>query len=152
NNLTIGHNYQIQIWSSDAYYDAGNTTITCGDSVVLDKNKTNATGPGQYVIGTFTAGGTPLKLTFSGTQLGSGDKGPVINGLQVRESGTTGVIAPIRNIVAAGANLQNAQNVRIYDVRGRMLGISPNGKLPQNARAGIFILKSADASVKIVRQ
>ncbi|MDD5674766.1 MAG: hypothetical protein PHC61_11420, partial [Chitinivibrionales bacterium] len=152
NNLTSGHTYQIQIWSCDAYYDGGNTTITCGDSVVLDKSKVNAMGPGQYVIGTFTAGATPLKLTFSGTQNGSGDKGPVINALQVREGGTSGVIAPQRNIVAAGANLQNAQNVRIYDVRGRMIGISKNGKLPQNARSGIFILKSAGASVKIVKQ
>ncbi|MDD5675792.1 MAG: ADP-ribosylglycohydrolase family protein [Chitinivibrionales bacterium] len=152
NNLTSGHNYQIQIWSCDAYYDGGNTTITCGDSVVLDKSKVNGLGAGQYVIGTFTAGATAPKLTFSGTQGGSGDKGPVINALQVRENGTTGVIAPKGNIVAAGANLQNAQNARIYDVRGRMIGISPNGKLPQNARSGIYLLKSADASVKIVKQ
>ncbi|MDD5673609.1 MAG: SUMF1/EgtB/PvdO family nonheme iron enzyme [Chitinivibrionales bacterium] len=96
NNLTSGHNYQIQIWSCDSYYDGGNTTITCGDSVVLDKNKTNTTGPGQYVIGTFTAGATAPVLTFSGTQGGSGDKGPVINGLQVREvtGGTTGGSGP----------------------------------------------------------
>ncbi|MDD5675776.1 MAG: hypothetical protein PHC61_16520, partial [Chitinivibrionales bacterium] len=151
NNLTSGHTYQIQIWSCDAYYDGGNTTITCGDSVVLDKSKVNGLGAGQYVIGTFTAGATAPKLTFSGTQNGSGDKGPVINALQVREGGTSGVIAPKGNIAAAAANLQNAQNARIYDVRGRMIGISQNGKLPQNARSGIYILKSADAGVKIIR-
>ncbi|MDD5673610.1 MAG: hypothetical protein PHC61_05585 [Chitinivibrionales bacterium] len=145
NNLTSGHAYMLQIWSEDSYYNGGTATIVCGNSVTLSKNKTGMTGPGQYVIGTFTADGTAPVLTISGTYTAGADKAGVINGLQVREVTGTGVIATNKNIATTANNLQNA---RIYDLRGRLLGISENGTLPQSARTGIYILKSAEMAGK----
>ncbi|MDD5675757.1 MAG: hypothetical protein PHC61_16425 [Chitinivibrionales bacterium] len=144
-NLTSGHTYMLQIWSCSAYYNGGVTVIKdeSGDSVSLIKNKNAATGPGQYGIGTFTANAATQLLNISGTTGGSGDKSVVINGLQVREINGTGVIAINKNIATAADNLQNAG---IYDLRGRLVGISENGKLPQGVRAGIYILKSTTIS------
>ncbi|MDD5673355.1 MAG: hypothetical protein PHC61_04275 [Chitinivibrionales bacterium] len=142
NNLTSGHTYQVQIWSENAYYDGGKTILICGDTVTLDKNQNDGwAGKGQYVTGTFTAGQNGPTITIAGTQGPGGDKAGILNALQVRELPATGAVIRNRNIATSAAN--NFGKTLIYDVRGRVVGISENGKLPKSNRAGIYLLKSA---------
>ena len=87
--LTVGNQYQLQIWTSNpsnAYnpYSTpiGDTTFTAGNSVTLDPNNTDAPGGlGQYVIGTFTADG--VSRTF--TMHSSGFNTPSLSAFQVRD-------------------------------------------------------------------
>ncbi len=64
NHLTVGHTYQVQIWS--AYIEGGTRPLdlsgTSGtDSVTLEP------GTGQFSIGTFTASATTLSFTATPT-------------------------------------------------------------------------------------
>ncbi len=87
--LTVGNQYQLQIWTSNPSnagnpYDTiiGDTTFTAGNSVTLDPNTTNASGGlGQYVIGTFTASGVTRTFTMNS----SGSNAPSLSAFQVRD-------------------------------------------------------------------
>ena len=89
NGLTVGQQYRIQWWTSDAARQRAptggvfsNTTATAVNSVTLDANTTDAVGGlGQFAIGTFTASGTSQPFTLAET---GGDFNPLINALQVR--------------------------------------------------------------------
>jgi fibronectin type 3 domain-containing protein len=88
NNLINGHIYQIQIWSSDSYYDQASTMVSglVGNSVTLKKDSNNGYGgAGQFTIGTFTASGSSLVLTLTGVGPFVPDKGAMLNALQVRD-------------------------------------------------------------------
>ncbi|MDD5676181.1 MAG: hypothetical protein PHC61_18560 [Chitinivibrionales bacterium] len=152
NNLTSGKTYQVELWSSYSQGDQASTKVSdsTGNSVTLKHSITSGYGsPGQYAIGTFTAGGTSLTLKLSGVGPFVPDKGAMLNAIQVRDvTGLVGVIVSKRNGLTTANNLQTS---KIYDIRGRVVGISQNGKLAQSARAGIYILKSADATGKIVK-
>jgi Glycosyl hydrolase family 26/Ricin-type beta-trefoil lectin domain-like len=62
NNLTVGHTYQMQVWS--AYVNGGNRGIELSGSNGTDSATLNA-GTGQYAVGTFTASST--SMSFTGT-------------------------------------------------------------------------------------
>ncbi|MEI6891837.1 MAG: carbohydrate-binding protein [Pontiella sp.] len=70
NDLTIGIDYQIQIWSSDTRYRESQAQVVDGVTLV--------THVGQYVLGTFTAEAVTQEIHFEGT--GSG----ILNAVQVR--------------------------------------------------------------------
>ncbi|MDD5673776.1 MAG: hypothetical protein PHC61_06425, partial [Chitinivibrionales bacterium] len=150
NNLTSGHTYLVQLWTDDAYYDGGTVTITCGNAVTLDKNKTNQTGPGQFVTGTFVAGSTAPVLTLAGPASGGNDKSALVNAIQVRDvTVTTGAMPAGAKALSVNSNFKRAT---VYDVRGRRIGIVENGRVPRSGRAGIYLVKSAASAVKIVKQ
>jgi hypothetical protein len=87
--LTVGNQYQLQIWTSNPSNASnpygtiiGDTTFTAGNSVTLDPNTTNASGGlGQYVIGTFTAGSVTRTFTMNS----SGSNAPSLSAFQVRD-------------------------------------------------------------------
>jgi hypothetical protein len=90
NGLTVGQQYRIQWWTSDAARQRAptggvfsNTTATAVNSVTLDANTTDAVGGlGQFAIGTFTASGATQPFTLAET--GGAGNNPLINALQVR--------------------------------------------------------------------
>ena len=81
NNLTIGYNYQVQIFVNDSRTNGyGRSMALTGSSTVLDYNTTEAVGGiGQFAIGTFTADSTSQELGFS-----SSTETPQLNGLSLR--------------------------------------------------------------------
>ena len=81
NNLTIGYNYQVQIFANDSRTEGyGRSMALTGSSTVLDYNTTEAVGGvGQFAIGTFTADSTSQVLGFS-----SSTQTPQLNGLSLR--------------------------------------------------------------------
>jgi len=87
--LTLGQEYLLQWWSSNAALASGFegqilklTTASAGNSVQLDANTGNAAGGlGQYVIGTFTADGSTQQFTLESP---AGFTAPLISGLQIR--------------------------------------------------------------------
>jgi hypothetical protein len=84
--LTIGRQYQLQWWASDAARGSGfllfgSVLATVTNTVSLDPNTTDAVGGlGQFVIGSFTADSTTQSLTFDGVSTGM----PLVNAFQVR--------------------------------------------------------------------
>ncbi|MDD5674884.1 MAG: hypothetical protein PHC61_12010 [Chitinivibrionales bacterium] len=140
-NLVSGKTYQIQVWASGYWSDNGIVKISdpSNSSVSLNKD-------GQFAIGTFTASATSLLLTLSGLAPFVPDKGAILNAIQLREVSGTGVIAINRNVAVAGSSGKAA----LYDIRGRLIGISENGLLPQGHAAGAYLLKSGASSVKLV--
>lgn len=88
--LTVGQDYTVQWWASDATLAFGSVTTATGVSnVSLDSNTNNASGGvGQYAVGTFTASGTAQ--TFDLTGAGGSTPAPIINGLQVRTYASPG--------------------------------------------------------------
>lgn len=94
-NLTIGHNYTVQVWVNDprgpenarseTITSAGGNTNTLRFSI--NYANTNAGGPGQYTIGTFTADATNQTFTLNG-----GTNVAQLNALQLRD--VTGFIKP----------------------------------------------------------
>ena len=87
--LTVGQQYQLQIWSNNSGNGVGpfstpiaNTLVS--SAVTLDANTTNTSGGvGQYVLGTFTAATTSMNFTLNGT--GASNSSPMINAFQVRD-------------------------------------------------------------------
>jgi hypothetical protein len=89
--LTVGQQYQLQIWSNNSGNGNGpfgigtpiaNTLVS--SAVTLDANTTNTSGGvGQYVLGTFTAATTSMNFTLAGS--GGGAASPMINAFQVRD-------------------------------------------------------------------
>jgi hypothetical protein len=87
--LTVGKQYQLQVWSNNSGMGNGpfgspiaNTLVS--SAVTLDANTTNASGGvGQYVLGTFTAATTSMNFTLAGT--GASGSSPMINAFQVRD-------------------------------------------------------------------
>ena len=85
NNLTIGHQYQVQVWVNDSR--SGSTTNrtetlpgVSGSTVTLAYNSTYAAGGvGQYTLGTFTATATNQVFTMDG------NASTQLNALQVRD-------------------------------------------------------------------
>ncbi len=67
NGLTIGNNYQIQIWASDSAGTAADTGVilspgTAGATTILYEVVNN--GPGQHALGIFTADATSQVITL----------------------------------------------------------------------------------------
>ncbi len=99
NNLTVGQQYAVQLWANDSRTAGiGRTTIYSdgnGNSVTLDQNTTDAVGgPGQFVIGTFTADATGTQLINVAGGAGTGIS--MFNAIQVRaipEPATLGMVA-----------------------------------------------------------
>ena len=102
NNLTVGHDYQVQIWENDSRggtYSGRNATFTSpgGNAVTLayyvggNGAASPAGGLGQYATGTFTADGTNQTLTITGGGTNPADQ---INSLQVRDV-TPGLAQPV---------------------------------------------------------
>ena len=93
--LTPGNEYRLQWWTNDSamtpYFPGSQrylfeNTFSSGsvNSVTLDSNTANVVGGlGQYVIGTFTAGGATASFTLTGSGTGL-DQLPLLNALQVR--------------------------------------------------------------------
>ena len=86
NNLTDGQEYQVQLWANDSRFIPtlyGRTTTVQdpdGGSLVTLLQNDGGTSPnlGQYVIGTFTAGGTTQVINIDGSV------GPNITAVQIR--------------------------------------------------------------------
>ena len=80
NNLIIGHEYGVQIWSSDSRENAAlanrTTILTAGNAVTLLQNNGQGT-LGQWVVGTFTANATSQTISTGPNTL-------VINAVQLR--------------------------------------------------------------------
>lgn len=85
NNLTVGQQYQFQVWVNDSrdHNPPGFTfdiEASAGNSVDLDPNTTTLEGGlGQYAIGTFTANAASQVVTFDNSEIGG-----FINGFQLR--------------------------------------------------------------------
>ena len=62
--LTVGHQYLIQMWVSDARAEVNGRTETFGGSGTLSF-KTASSGMGQYVIGRFTADAATQSITIN---------------------------------------------------------------------------------------
>jgi len=110
NNLTIGHQYQVQVWVNDSR--SGSTTNrtetlpgVSGSTVTLAYNSTYAGGGvGQYTLGTFTATATNQIFTMDG------NSSTQLNALQVRDVTPAAVIvAPaVTNIIYGNSVLLTA--------------------------------------------
>jgi hypothetical protein len=101
--LTIGTNYQMQLWVNDSRLDEynpnRNTTFTAaGSSVTLDQNSTEDYGGlGQYVLATFTADATTQD--FVATSSNSTN----LNAYQLRAtSGIAAVPEPASSLALTG--------------------------------------------------
>lgn len=92
--LTVGRQYQVQIWSNDsgwnenAYARSIEATSPGGHPVSLDANtsKEGAGGLGHYILGSFTATATSQDITFTSHTRGAGT-GVLLNAFQLREVG-----------------------------------------------------------------
>lgn len=84
-NLTIGQQYQFQVWVNDSqdHNPPGYTfdiEVSAGNSIDLDPNPSTLEGGlGQYVIGTFTANAVSQAVTFDNSEIGGH-----LNGFQLR--------------------------------------------------------------------
>ena len=89
-DLTSGHSYAVEVWSSDSRSDGiayQETTYgsTGGNSVSLSYCPSNvAGGAGQYAIGTFVANGTAQTIDVSGNHY------PYVNALELRDLSSIG--------------------------------------------------------------
>jgi hypothetical protein len=87
-NLAIGHNYTVQVWANDprGLRNARSETITSAGGntntlrLSINYTNTNPGGPGQYIIGNFTADATDQ--TFI---LNAGTNATQMNALQLRD-------------------------------------------------------------------
>ena len=78
NHLTVGHTYQIQLWSSAIETGDYLTNVTSANTVTLNANT------GQYTVGTFTAASTAL--TFTAANNASSTNGvSMINAISIRD-------------------------------------------------------------------
>jgi len=86
-NLTVGHDYAVQIWVNDPRIGgSGRSETINGTSVSLDYNNTDvAGGYGQYSVGTFAA--TNASQSFALTPSASGTV--QLNAISVRDLGTS---------------------------------------------------------------
>jgi hypothetical protein len=87
NGLTVGHNYQVQVWINDSRSGYGDRkadiTSEGGNTVNIDYNNTNGNGGnGQYAIGTFTADATTQTITEYSAAL-------QLNAIQLRDLSAT---------------------------------------------------------------
>lgn len=83
NGLTIGSQYEFQWWANTTASGDTVTSATAGNIVDLASNPTHTNGAvGEFAIGTFTADATSQEITFNSTYQ------PILNGLQLRETGT----------------------------------------------------------------
>lgn len=94
--LTVGHEYQVQVWSNDsrwsgdAYANSVSLSSLGGASVTLDTNTATSGGGGlgQYVIGTFVADGASQTISLASlTTTVAGHQGVLINAFQLRDLG-----------------------------------------------------------------
>ena len=84
-DLTIGQEYQFQIWVNDSRALAANRTLTLtggANSITLSQNTTGTDGGlGQFAIGTFVADATNQDISAAGTlEDGTTPGGTLING------------------------------------------------------------------------
>lgn len=84
NSLVPGTLYAIQVWYVDMRYSGGTLRQTpVGDGESTPNKVTLASTPGQYAIGTFTAGGTTQKITLESPTFGQAH----ITAYQIRTAG-----------------------------------------------------------------
>jgi len=98
--LTIGQQYQVQLWTNDSRSHGVNRD-TSFDSVVLEQNTGPMGGLGQWVIGTFTADDTFQTIIANAAGNGQSTN---INAYQLRaipEPSTYAIIAGAGALVAA---------------------------------------------------
>lgn len=100
-NLTVGRQYELQLWVNNSNDGAitpnpysgtsyGSVFTSALGSVTLDSNVGDAVGStGQYVVGTFTATATAHAFSFDGSSIVVGSSTfsglPLINALQLRD-------------------------------------------------------------------
>lgn len=77
-NLTVGDQYEVQVWANDANGDSGGETVD-GQTTLFYDNGSVSGEPGSYAIGTFVADGTSQVITFVPA---NGEA--IINALQLR--------------------------------------------------------------------
>ena len=86
--LTVGQEYEVQVFSSDTRSASGRTLVVDGtdygliDGSLVDSNDPNSVRHGVFVTGTFTATATTEDFTY--TYGGSGGGNPQLNAIQVR--------------------------------------------------------------------
>ena len=128
NNLTLGEQYQVQLWVDDSR-SAGSSrteTVSSGTAVTLDYNNTDVPGGlGQYTLGTFTADAATQTITLTGNASSQ------INAIQLRDLGLpptalTPVFSP-----PAGKYLL-AQTVTISSSPGSTVYYTIDGSTPTN--------------------
>jgi autotransporter-associated beta strand protein len=127
NNLTLGEQYQVQIWVNDSRSAGIGRTETLG-SVTLDYNTTDLVGGlGQYTIGTFTADAT----SQTNTLLGSAST--QINAIQLRDLGLPATaLTPVFSPTVAGGKFLLAQTVTITSSPGSTVFYTVDGSNPNN--------------------
>jgi len=101
--MTPGDTYEVEIWVNDARGNGRSETITGGNnttfSIVFGNN------PGEYVIGTFVAGGTgseTISFNAAGSQNGSV---PQVNLMEVRDISAVPEPAALGLLAGVGAML-----------------------------------------------
>jgi hypothetical protein len=126
--LTVGDQYQFQIWVDDSRSCCPGKTETVSDnsghSVDLSLNVTGVPGGlGQYVIGTFTAAYSTEAINMQGAEAYAGS----INAIQLRDLTTaTPVFSPV-----AGTYF-GPQTVTITSDPGSTVFYTTNGSAPTN--------------------
>ncbi|MEI8290848.1 MAG: MBG domain-containing protein [Verrucomicrobiota bacterium] len=153
NNLTIGHQYQIQVWVNDSR-SGGTTNRTetlpgvSGSTVTLAYNSTYAGGGvGQYTIGTFTATATNQVFTMDG------NSSTQLNALQVRDvtpaavnvsPATTNLIYGNSVLLTANASGATPYSYKWYDNHTNAIAWGTNASLtltnPPVAASGNYLV------------
>ena len=137
-NLTIGHNYTVQVWANDprglrntrseTISSAGGNTNTLRLSI--NYTNTNPGGSGQYIIGNFSADATDQ--TFI---LNAGTNAAQLNALQLRDVSSWSSITAQINLVFNGSFGTNAAGWDLtapgerYDGAAWFSGGNPGGCL-----------------------
>lgn len=95
-NLTIGQQYQFQVWVNDSRDHnppgyAFEIDVDAGNTVSLDPNpSTFEGGLGEFAIGTFTANAVTQTVTFDNSEIGG-----FLNGFQLRAISAVNPINPV---------------------------------------------------------
>lgn len=79
-NLTVGDQYEVQVWANDAGGNSGGETVDSQTTLFYDNGGVSGE-PGSYAIGTFVADGTTQVITFAPA---NGASEAIINALQLR--------------------------------------------------------------------
>ena len=129
NNLTAGHQYQVQVWVDDSraqYNRNQNLTSSGGNTINLNYNTGTGTGTtGQFSIGTFTATTTTQAFTLTGNVLSQ------VNAIQLRD--LSGMAAPM--FTPPAGTYVGTQSVTIAAETGSTVYYTTNGTPPNNTSA-----------------
>jgi hypothetical protein len=95
--LTVGNTYEVEYWVNDTrdlfgsgitrseYFSGGDDTYGGGDTSAAVLYPGDGSGPGQYIIGTFTADSTVEVVGITPVASTDGDAGGEINMLEIRD-------------------------------------------------------------------